>query len=75
MQAIEMLGKDLTILIIAHRTSTLRLCDFVIKLHSGSIVREQNLGSLRTDIEDAKERISKGSEPLIDDSLALVAVI
>ncbi|OXR47985.1 ABC transporter ATP-binding protein [Pusillimonas sp. T2] len=39
MDAIESLGKDLTILIIAHRLSTLQRCDQVVELAAGHIVR------------------------------------
>jgi ABC-type bacteriocin/lantibiotic exporter with double-glycine peptidase domain len=39
MHAIEALGKDLTILIIAHRLSTLSICDHVIELGEQSILR------------------------------------
>lgn len=37
MQAIETLGPDLTILIIAHRTNTLRNCDHIFELRGGRL--------------------------------------
>ena len=37
MQAIESLSQDLTILIIAHRLTTLKNCDFIVKLEGGKI--------------------------------------
>jgi ABC-type multidrug transport system fused ATPase/permease subunit len=37
MQAIKTLGSDITILIIAHRLSTLKNCDFIVDLSNGSI--------------------------------------
>lgn len=37
MQAIETLGSDLTILIIAHRTNTLRSCDQIFELRGGRL--------------------------------------
>jgi ABC-type bacteriocin/lantibiotic exporter with double-glycine peptidase domain len=37
MKAIESLGRDKTIVIIAHRLSTLRKCDQIIEIESGSI--------------------------------------
>lgn len=40
MDAIESLGDDLTILIIAHRLSTLQRCDQVVEIHHGRIVRQ-----------------------------------
>lgn len=39
MDAISKLDKTLTIIVVAHRLSTLRVCDVVIELESGSIVR------------------------------------
>ena len=38
MRAIEALGRDTTILIIAHRLSTLKNCDFILDLADGSIL-------------------------------------
>lgn len=39
MQSIEKLGDDLTILVIAHRLSTLKNCDMVVELNDGRISR------------------------------------
>jgi ATP-binding cassette subfamily B protein len=39
MDAIEQLGGDLTILIIAHRLSTLKNCDLIVELKEGTIKR------------------------------------
>ncbi len=39
MQAIDLLSPDLTILIVAHRLSTLQKCDFIIELEKGRISR------------------------------------
>lgn len=38
MQAVERLGRDLTIVIIAHRLSTVRGCDSIVQLEGGQIV-------------------------------------
>ena len=38
MDAIDKLGSDLTVLIIAHRITTLKNCDLVVKLENGVIV-------------------------------------
>jgi ATP-binding cassette subfamily B protein len=38
MQAIESLGRELTILLIAHRLSTLQGCDIIYRLDQGSVV-------------------------------------
>ena len=37
MEAIEGLSKELTILMIAHRLSTVQRCDRVIRLHQGAV--------------------------------------
>ena len=37
MDAIDNLSTDLTIIIVAHRLSTLRKCDHIIKLENGRI--------------------------------------
>ena len=42
MQAVETLGRDVTILIIAHRVSTLRSCDLIVKLDGGNIRAQGN---------------------------------
>lgn len=39
MQAIEALGREITVLMIAHRTSTLRGCDEIVELEGGEIRR------------------------------------
>lgn len=38
-QAVENLGKDVTIIMIAHRLSTLKLCDKIVEINSGRIQR------------------------------------
>jgi ATP-binding cassette subfamily B protein len=40
MKAIESLSKNLTIFIIAHRLSTLRMCSRVVELQNGGVLRE-----------------------------------
>jgi ABC-type multidrug transport system fused ATPase/permease subunit len=40
MRAIDALGKDMTILMVAHRVSTLRSCDRIFELKDGSLLRE-----------------------------------
>jgi ATP-binding cassette subfamily B protein len=37
MQVVETLGRDMTILIIAHRLTTLRNCDRIVELANGGI--------------------------------------
>jgi len=46
MQAIEGLSKDLTILIVAHRLTTLKNCTQIIELHEGSIKKIGNYEQL-----------------------------
>lgn len=38
MEAIENLAQDMTILIIAHRLTTVQRCDFIVKLDAGQAV-------------------------------------
>lgn len=40
MQAIDSLGKGITVLMIAHRVSTLRTCDRIFELKNGHVLRE-----------------------------------
>jgi len=40
MEAVEGLNKDLTVLIVAHRLSTIAACDRVIQLCKGSIIAD-----------------------------------
>lgn len=44
MQAIEGLSENLTILIVAHRISTLNNCDFIVKLDGGKITEKWEKG-------------------------------
>ncbi|MFM8767725.1 MAG: ATP-binding cassette domain-containing protein, partial [Rubrivivax sp.] len=46
MDAIDGLGRDLTILIVAHRTTTLRGCDQIVELHSGQLLSIGKASSL-----------------------------
>ena len=39
MQAIDSLSPDLTILIVAHRLTTLQTCDFIVELENGRVLR------------------------------------
>ena len=48
MEAIDGLSEDLTILIIAHRITTLKKCDFIFELQSGQIKREVHYSELLT---------------------------
>jgi len=46
MQAIELLGRELTILIVAHRITTLKQCDLVVELADGRVNRAGNFSSM-----------------------------
>lgn len=46
MRAIENLGRDLTILIVAHRISTLRICDEVVELSNSGVLRRVSYSDL-----------------------------
>lgn len=52
MNAIESLGKNLTILMVAHRISTLRNCDEIIMINKGKILAQGNYDYL---MENSKE--------------------
>jgi ABC-type bacteriocin/lantibiotic exporter with double-glycine peptidase domain len=56
MDAIDHLGTDLTVLIIAHRLSTLQRCDLIVELQQGRIVR---IGSYAEIVSDKDETVSK----------------
>jgi ATP-binding cassette subfamily B protein len=63
MDAIEKLGRDLTILIIAHRLSTVQRCDLIVELDQGRVLAqgtyEQLLESSPTFREMARSRRDK----------------
>ena len=46
MEAVNNLGKDITIIIIAHRTNTLRNCDVIFKLEKGKLADKGNYNDL-----------------------------
>jgi ATP-binding cassette subfamily B protein len=46
MQAIEALGRELTILIVAHRITTLQQCDVVVELTQGRVNRHGSYSSI-----------------------------
>ena len=46
MDAIDQLGRDLTILIIAHRLSTVRNCDVIVQLEHGRIAAQGKYNAL-----------------------------
>ena len=59
MQAIEGLSKDLTLLIIAHRLTTLKNCTQIVELDGGSIKR---LGTYQEIVTQSVISIKKNKE-------------
>ncbi len=59
MQAIEGLSKDLTLLIIAHRLTTLKNCTQIVELGSGNIKR---IGSYQEIVNQSEIEIEKNKE-------------
>lgn len=59
MQAIESLGRELTIVLIAHRLTTLQGCDTIYRLEKGTVVSsgsyEELIATQSTTIDDVKE--------------------
>lgn len=59
MQAIESLGRELTIVLIAHRLTTLQGCDTIYRLEKGAVVSsgsyEELIATQSTTIDDVKE--------------------
>jgi ATP-binding cassette subfamily B protein len=46
MEAIEGLNRDLTILMIAHRLTTVRCCDIIVELEQGRVVAQGSYDEL-----------------------------
>lgn len=46
MDSLEEISSDLTLIIVAHRLSTLKNCDYIIKLDNGNIISFNNLDTL-----------------------------
>ena len=51
MDSIAKLSRDLTIISIAHRPSTLRMCDIIVRLDDGRIVERGTYGELIADLQ------------------------
>jgi ATP-binding cassette subfamily B protein len=51
MDAIDEIGNDITVLMVAHRLSTLTFCDVIYELEAGQIKRQ---GSYREIVSDTK---------------------
>lgn len=52
MESIDQLGSDLTVLIVAHRLSTLRNCDLVVELTNGKVSRTGTYDAVITQTEN-----------------------
>ena len=46
MDAVNNLGKDITIILIAHRLNTVRNCDIIFELEKGKVVNKGNFEDL-----------------------------
>ncbi len=62
MKALEELNRDLTILIIAHRLTTVRYCDVIIELEHGKVVAQGTYEQLRESSPSFQEMIKSGEE-------------
>lgn len=54
-ETIEALGRDITVISIAHRLTTLRGCDLIIELSAGRIVREMTFEQMMTFSNEARK--------------------
>jgi ATP-binding cassette subfamily B protein len=53
-ETIEALGRDITVISIAHRLTTLRGCDLIIELSAGRVVREMTFEQMMTFSNEAR---------------------
>jgi len=51
MKAVEGLGKEITLIVIAHRLNTLKVCDTVIEVENGVIAKSGSYNSIRSSIQ------------------------
>lgn len=56
METIESLGRDITVISIAHRLTTLRGCDLIIELSAGRVVREMTFEQMMTFSNEARNK-------------------
>jgi ABC-type bacteriocin/lantibiotic exporter with double-glycine peptidase domain len=63
-ESINDLGRDLTLLMIAHRTSTLRACDVIHKLEGGKIVRSGTYNEIFVASKDEVKRRTIPTSPV-----------
>lgn len=78
MEAIEGLGEDLTILMIAHRVSTLRNCSCIVEMSSGRITRtgsyESIVASQTSDADKRKQRKNESAPLAIRSTEPIISV-
>ena len=60
MESIDTLGRDITVMIIAHRITTLKKCDFIVKLADGGIKEVGDYDQMTRSASIAKSK--KGTE-------------
>ena len=46
MNSIDLLGSELTILMVAHRITTLKNCDYIYELKNGGLILHKNFNEL-----------------------------
>ena len=59
MESVHNLGNSMTIIIIAHRVTTLKNCDKIFLLQNGEILEQGNYETLMKSIDDFENKISK----------------
>ena len=62
MRSIEGLNQDLTILIIAHRLTTVQHCDFIVELEHGQVVAQGTYKQLRESSPSFREMTQSGEK-------------
>ena len=70
MDAIEKLGPELTIVIIAHRLTTVRRCDVIVELENGRVVAQGSYEQLmaRRAPDNAQQEVASTLRPGLSDS-------
>ena len=62
MAAIEGLSGELTIILIAHRLSTVEKCDCIFELHQGKVIHQGNFQKLASSSETFQAYLSASGQ-------------